>query len=99
MTPRAPRFDGRVVLVTGASCGQGEAEAGTSTRPNGGAPAALTEPMLSLLPVARSGDPGELAELVAFLASDAAAYIKGAEISIDGGWTSGVQATEGRRFR
>lgn len=55
--------------------------------------------MLSLLPVARSGDPGEVADLVAFLATDAAACITGAEIAIDGGRTSGVQATEGRRFR
>jgi 3alpha(or 20beta)-hydroxysteroid dehydrogenase len=59
----------------------------------------LTDAMLSLLPIARAGEPGDVAELVAFLASDAAAYVTGAEIAIDGGWTSGAQATEARRFR
>lgn len=59
----------------------------------------LTDAMLALLPIARAGEPWDVAELVAFLASDAATYVTGAEIAIDGGWTSGVQATEARRFR
>ncbi|WP_337110320.1 SDR family NAD(P)-dependent oxidoreductase [Prescottella equi] len=59
----------------------------------------ITGAMLSLLPLARVGEPSDVAELVAFLASDAAAYITGAEIAIDGGWTSGSQVTETRRFR
>lgn len=53
--------------------------------------------MISLLPAARSGHPWEVAELVGFLVSDAAAYVTGAEVSIDGGWTSGVQASAARR--
>jgi 3alpha(or 20beta)-hydroxysteroid dehydrogenase len=59
----------------------------------------LRSSMLSLIPVSRPGQPGDVAELTAFLASDAASFITGAEIAIDGGWTSGVQATEARRFR
>ncbi|MFB7717655.1 SDR family NAD(P)-dependent oxidoreductase [Nocardia sp. NPDC056100] len=41
------------------------------------------------LPLERSGLPEEVAELVAFLASDAAGYITGAEVSIDGGLAAG----------
>lgn len=66
---------------------------------NASAPSEITSAMLSLLPIARAGEADDVAELVAFLASDAASYITGAEIAIDGGWTSGAQATEARRFR
>ncbi|WP_327144497.1 glucose 1-dehydrogenase [Nocardia sp. NBC_01327] len=41
------------------------------------------------LPLERSGLPEEVAELVAFLASDAAGYITGAEVAIDGGLAAG----------
>lgn len=51
----------------------------------------------ALLALSRAGQPWEAAALVAFLASDAAAFITGAEIAIDGGWTSGSQCTEARR--
>lgn len=51
----------------------------------------------ALLAAGRAGQPWEAAALVAFLLSDAAAFITGAEIAIDGGWTSGAQATEARR--
>ena len=36
-------------------------------------------------PISRMGEPGEVAELVAFLASDRAAYITGASLDINGG--------------
>ncbi|MEV6771701.1 glucose 1-dehydrogenase [Nocardia sp. NPDC051030] len=41
------------------------------------------------LPLERTGLPEEVAELVAFLASDAAAYITGAEVAVDGGLAAG----------
>jgi 3alpha(or 20beta)-hydroxysteroid dehydrogenase len=59
----------------------------------------LRAAMVSLLPLGRPGEAWEAGELVAFLASDAAAFITGAEIAVDGGWTSGAQATEARRMR
>ena len=36
--------------------------------------------------VARFGEPGEIASMVAYLASDEAAYVQGAILDIDGGW-------------
>jgi 3-oxoacyl-[acyl-carrier protein] reductase len=38
------------------------------------------------IPMARLGEPDELAALIAFLASTRAAYITGQSIAVDGGW-------------
>lgn len=45
----------------------------------------LTEDYLENTPLGRSGRPEEIAEVVAFLASDAAAWMTGANIDVNGG--------------
>lgn len=41
------------------------------------------------VPLRRVGEPDEVAKVTAFLASDNASYISGAEIAVDGGWSAG----------
>jgi 3-oxoacyl-[acyl-carrier protein] reductase len=50
-----------------------------------GVPAEIQEYLLKLIPLNRKGTPTDVANAVAFLASDLAAYITGQVLSIDGG--------------
>jgi NAD(P)-dependent dehydrogenase (short-subunit alcohol dehydrogenase family) len=45
--------------------------------------------LLSHIPMGRQGTPEEIANATAFVASDAASYLTGAVIPVDGGWTCG----------
>ncbi len=50
-----------------------------------GLPENIKEQILGQVPVGRFGEPGEIAEVVAFLAGDGAAYVTGQTIAVDGG--------------
>ena len=43
--------------------------------------------MKKKVPLKRLGNPEEVANVVTFIASDAASYITGSNILVDGGWT------------
>jgi meso-butanediol dehydrogenase / (S,S)-butanediol dehydrogenase / diacetyl reductase len=59
-----------------------------ATRPVVGDPDGPGPGLMAQIPSGRFGEPEEVARLAAFLASDAAAYINGADIAIDGGVTA-----------
>lgn len=42
----------------------------------------------AMTPLKRVGTPAEVAEVVVFVASDAASYMTGSEVYVDGGWTA-----------
>jgi 3-oxoacyl-[acyl-carrier protein] reductase len=50
-----------------------------------GVPEAAIESLLQMIPAGRKGTPEDVAEAVAFFASDAAAYITGQVLNVDGG--------------
>lgn len=44
--------------------------------------------MISKMPIGRLGEPEEIANVIAFLASDEASFMTGAVVSVDGGYTA-----------
>jgi NAD(P)-dependent dehydrogenase (short-subunit alcohol dehydrogenase family) len=56
----------------------------------GAAPAEIRQRVAQALPLRRLGTPNEVAELGAWLLSDAASFVNGATISIDGGKLAGM---------
>ena len=52
------------------------------------APAAFLEAQLAETPLGRAGAPEDVAPLVVYLVSDESSYLSGAEIPVDGGYTS-----------
>jgi NAD(P)-dependent dehydrogenase (short-subunit alcohol dehydrogenase family) len=52
--------------------------------------------MVADTPMRRFGEASEVAAVAAMLASDEAAYMTGAELSIDGGLLAGSAATPGQ---
>jgi NAD(P)-dependent dehydrogenase (short-subunit alcohol dehydrogenase family) len=56
----------------------------------GGAPTEVQQRVALTLPLRRLGAPDEIAELAAWLLSDAASFVNGAAISIDGGKLAGM---------
>ena len=59
-----------------------------ATRPVVSDPSGPGETLLAQIPSGRFGEADEVARLAAFLASDAAGYINGADVAIDGGVTA-----------
>ena len=52
------------------------------------APAGMLEQVAAGIPLKRVGDPEDIAQVVLFLCSPAAAFITGQNIPIDGGFTT-----------
>ena len=46
--------------------------------------------MLAATPIGRLGEPGEVADVVAYLLSDAASYVSGIDVLVDGGMVQGL---------
>lgn len=51
-------------------------------------PPEVTGPMVSKMPIGRLAQPAEIANVIAFIASDEASFVTGATINVDGGYTA-----------
>jgi 3-oxoacyl-[acyl-carrier protein] reductase len=61
-----------------------------TARREGVGPDVVQQRTASMIPLARLGDPEEFGRVVAFLASDAASYITGTTVQVDGGFTRAI---------
>ncbi len=61
-----------------------------TARAEGVEPAAIEQRMVQEIPAGRLGEPQELGDLIAFLASERASYITGTTIQVDGGYVRGI---------
>ena len=55
---------------------------------SGGNPEAMADMIANLHPIGRMGRPEEVAEAVVWLCSDAASFVTGHALSVDGGWVA-----------
>lgn len=51
-------------------------------------PPEVTGPMVGKMPIGRLAEPAEIANVIAFVASDEASFVTGATINVDGGYTA-----------
>ena len=51
---------------------------------------AARDAMLAMIPMGKSGQPEDIAEVVGFLASNSARYVTGQVIAVDGGMSMGL---------
>jgi 3alpha(or 20beta)-hydroxysteroid dehydrogenase len=56
-------------------------------------------PFFSTIPLARVGEPNELASAAAFFVSSASSYCTGSSLLVDGGWSLGLSANARERIR
>jgi NAD(P)-dependent dehydrogenase (short-subunit alcohol dehydrogenase family) len=77
----------RHIRVNAISPGAIETPGLKSAAPDAAAAKGMMDHFASLIPAGRIGQPEDVAKVAVFLASDGAAYINGADIPVDGGWS------------